>query len=73
MEYFADEAGERINELWTKVKGETLDAWAIIVICVCIVAIAVFVVFVKLGGKIDFFRLKSKKGYRLIKQEPYRK
>ncbi len=73
MEYFADEAGERINELWTKVKGETLDAWAIIVICVCIVAIAAFVVFVKLGGKIDFFRLKPKKGYRLIKQEPYRK
>ena len=70
MDYFADEAGERINELWTQIKGETLDAWAIVVICVAVLVIALAVIYVKLGAKVDFFRLKPKKGYKKIKEEP---
>lgn len=67
MDYYGENE-IRINELWTKVKGETLDAWAIIVICVSVAAIALAVVFVKFGNKIDLKR-KPKKGYTLIKQE----
>lgn len=71
MDYYGDDDA-LINELWTKVKGETLDAWAIAVICVAVVAIALFIVFVKFGGKIDFFRRKPKKGYVLVEQKPAR-
>lgn len=71
MDYYG-EADARINELWTKVKGEMLDAWAIVVICVAVALIALFVIYVKLGSKIDFFRLKPKKGYVRIDQQPLR-
>lgn len=71
MDYYG-EADARINELWTKVKSETLDAWAIIVICVSVAVIVGVVLLSKFGGKIDFFRRKPKKGYELVKQEPYR-
>lgn len=67
MNYYGDEE-EAINELWTQIKGERLSAWAIVIICVAIVGIAAFIVFAKLGHKIEF-RWKPKKGYRLIKQE----
>ena len=63
MDYYGEEANARINELWSRVKAETLDAWAIIVICLTVTAIALFIVFVKFGGKIDFFHTKPKKGY----------
>ncbi len=66
MDYYREDASERINELWSRVKAEMLDAWAIIVICVTVVAIALFVVFVKFGGKIDLFRTKPKKGYQKV-------
>ena len=66
MDYYRKDASERINELWSRVKAETLDAWAIIVICLVVVAIALFIVFVKFGGKIDFFRTKPKKGYHRV-------
>ena len=66
MDYYRKDASERINELWSRVKAETLDAWAIIVICLVVVAIALFTVFVKFGGKIDFFRTKPKKGYQKV-------
>ena len=69
MDYYNKDASERINELWSRIKAETLDAWAIIVIVVAVLAIALSVVFVKFGDKIDLFRAKPKKGYRLIKQE----
>lgn len=71
MDYYGEDDA-RINELWTKVKGETLDAWAIIVICVAVVLIILFVLYVKLFNKIDLFRPKPKKGYERIKQEPIR-
>lgn len=71
MDYYG-EADARINELWTKVKSESLDAWAIIVICVSVVMIAGAILLSKFGGKIDFFRTKPKKGYTLVKQEPCR-
>ena len=70
MGYY-DEAEEAINELWTQIKGETLDAWAIIVICVCVIVIILTVVFTKFGSKIEF-RIKPKKGYRLIEQKEIR-
>ncbi len=69
MDYYDREASVRINELWSRVRAETLDAWAIIVIIVTVLAIAACAVFVKFEGKIDFFRAKPKKGYKLIKQE----
>ncbi len=70
MDYYGEEANIRINELWSRVKAETLDAWAIIVICVSVLAIVAFAVFLKFGGKIDFFRRKPKKGYEIVKQDP---
>ncbi len=72
MDYYDREASERINELWSRVKAETLDAWAIVVISVTVLAIAAFIVFVKFGGEIDFFRARPKKGFRLVKQEDYK-
>ncbi len=66
MDYFDPDTSERINELWSQVKAESLDAWAIIVIVVTVVAIAAFLVFVKFGNKIDFFRRKPKKGYEKV-------
>lgn len=68
MDYYGEDDA-RINELWTHVKGESLDAWAIVVICVTVVAIVGGVLLMKFGGKIDFFRRKPKKGYELVKQE----
>ncbi len=69
MDYYDKEASERINELWSRVKSETLDTWAIIVIIVTVLVIAAFIVYVKFGAKIDFLRPKPKKGYKLVKQE----
>ena len=66
MDYYGEEANVRINELWSRVKAESLDAWAIIVICVTVAAIILLVVFVKFRGKIDFFRHKPKKGYHKV-------
>ncbi len=66
MDYYRKDASERINELWSQVKAETLDTWAIVVICLVVVAIALFTVFVKFGGKIDLFRPKPKKGYHKV-------
>lgn len=68
MDYYGEDDA-RINELWTHVKGESLDAWAIVVICVTVVAVAGGVLLMKFGGTIDFFRRKPKKGYELVKQE----
>ncbi len=68
MDYYGEEATVRINELWSRVKAETLDAWAIIVICLTVTGIALFVVYVKLGAKIDFFRRKPKKGYHKVEE-----
>lgn len=72
MDYYG-EADKEINELWTKVRGAELDAWAIAVICVAAVAIVGGVLLVKFGNRIDFFRSKPKKGYELVGQEPYKK
>ena len=69
MDYYG-ENDERINELWTQIKGETLDAWAIAVICAAVVLIAGFTVYVKLGAKTDFFRPRPRKGYRKVSSEP---
>ena len=69
MDYYGEEANESINELWSRIKSETLDTWAIVVICVGVVLVVAAVLMMKFGGKIDFFRLPSKKGYKLVKQE----
>ena len=69
MDYYG-ENDERINELWTQIKGETLDAWAIGVICAAVVLIAVGVLYMKLGPKTDFFRHRPKKGYKKVSSVP---
>ena len=69
MDYYGEEANENINELWSRIKGETLETWAIVVICVGIALVVAIVLLVKFGGKIDFFRLPPKKGYRRVSQE----
>lgn len=65
--YGADDV--KINELWTKVKGATLDAWAITVICIAGAAIILAVIFLKFGSKIEI-RKKPKNGYHLVNQKP---
>ena len=69
MDYYGEEANESINELWSRIKSETLDTWAIVVICVGIVLAVAAVLLIRFGGKIDFFRLPPKKGYRLVRQQ----
>ena len=69
MDYYGEEANEAINELWSRIKSETLDTWAIVVICVGIVLVAGVVLYVKFGGKLDLFRSRPKKGYHRICQE----
>ena len=66
MNYYREDASDRINELWSRVKSEKLNWWAFVVICLVVVAIALFVIFVKFGNKIDFFHRKPKKGYHKI-------
>lgn len=67
MDYYG-ERDARINELWTQVKGATLDAWAITVLVVAAVAIIVMILLKLFGHKIELPR-KVKKGYTLVKQE----
>ncbi|MDE5896801.1 MAG: ABC transporter substrate-binding protein [Clostridia bacterium] len=69
MDYYGKEADDMINELWTRVKGESLDAWAIAVICVTAAVIIGGALLSRFGHRIDFFRRKPKKGYTLVKQE----
>lgn len=69
MDYYGEEANEAINELWSRVKSESLGTWAIVVICVGIALVVLAVLYVKFGGKIDLFRSKPKKGYKRIRQE----
>ncbi len=69
MNYFDADTSERINELWSHVKAETLDAWAIAVLCIAVAAVILFIVYAKFGAKIDLFRAKPKKGYELVKQD----
>ena len=69
MDYYGETANEAINELWSRIKSETLNAWAIAVICVAVVVVVLSILYAKFGGKIDFFRSKPKKGYHRIKQE----
>ena len=66
MNYYDEQESVRINELWSRVKAETLDAWAIVVICLAVVAIVLVVLFVKFKGKIDLFRHRPKKGYHKV-------
>ena len=69
MDYYDEEASVRINELWSRVKAESLEPWTIVVIVVAVVAIVGGVLLLKFGDKIDFFRLGPKKGYKKVKEE----
>lgn len=69
MNYYGD-ADAAINDLWAKVKGASLDTWAIVVISVGGVLAILLIVYLKVGAKIDLFRRKPKKGYRKISQQP---
>ena len=68
MDYYDAEASLKINELWSHVKSESLDAWAIIVLAVTVAAILAFFLFAKFEEKIEIGG-KPKKGYTRIKQE----
>lgn len=70
MDYFDEDTSERVNELWTKVKGETLELWTILVICVAIVVLAGGALYLRFGAKLDLRRRKPKKGYRRVDQSP---
>ncbi len=72
MDYYDEAASERINELWSRVKAESLEPWTIVVIVVAVVGVAAAILLLKFGNKIDFFRRKPKKGYEQVKQEPVR-
>ncbi len=72
MDYYDEAASERINELWSRVKAESLEPWTIAVIVVAVVGVAAAILLLKFGNKIDFFRRKPKKGYERVKQEPVR-
>ena len=72
MDYYGEAANEAINELWSRIKSETLDAWAIAVICVGVALIIAAVLLSKFGGKLDLFRSKPKKGYTRIRQQNLR-
>ena len=69
MDYYDEEASVRINELWSRVKAESLELWTIVVIVVAVAAIVGGVLLLKFGNKIDFFRSKPKKGYKKVKEE----
>ena len=72
MDYYDEAASERINELWSRVKAESLEPWTIVVIVVAVVGVVAAILLLKFGNKIDFFRRKPKKGYEQVKQEPVR-
>lgn len=69
MDYYDEAASTRINELWSRVKAETLEPWTIVVIVVAVVAIVGGVLLLKFGSRIDFFRKKPKNGYEKVKEE----
>ncbi len=69
MDYYDEEASMRINELWSRVKAESLEPWTIVVIVVAVVGIVGAVLLIKFGNKIDFFRTRPKKGYEKVKEE----
>jgi len=70
MNYYGKDE-EPINELWTQVKGEKLDAWAIVVIVVAVLIAVLAFVLIKFGKNIEF-RRKPKKGYVLTSQKEIR-
>jgi len=72
MDYFDTDTNTAINEMWTRVRGANLEAWAIVLLCVALVCFIGGALLVKFGDKIDFFRRKPKKGYTLVKQVPYK-
>ncbi len=69
MDYYDEQASMRINELWSRVKAESLEPWTIVVIVVAVLGIAAAVLLIKFGDKIDFFHAKPKKGYEKVKEE----
>lgn len=71
MDYYGEEANENINELWSRIKAESLDAWAIAVLVIAAALIILVPLSAKLGNQIDLTR-KPKKGYTLVKQENIR-
>ena len=68
MDYYGETANENINELWSRIKAESLDAWAIAVLCAAAVLIIAVPLAAKFGKHLEF-RKKPKKGYRQVSQK----
>ncbi len=68
MDYYGETANENINELWSRIKAESLDAWAIAVLCAAVVLIIAVPLAAKFGKHLEF-RKKPKKGYRQVSQK----
>jgi hypothetical protein len=65
-----------INDMWEGVKGETFDAWLIILIAVLVVLLGIAILLVRNAKSIKTFKAPEKKlssmekkGYKIIKVE----
>ena len=61
MSYFDTEALMDINEMWEKVKGETLPWWVIILMIVLVLFIATLIILYRNKDKIKWFKLPERK------------
>ncbi len=79
MSYFDGETLMEINEMWEKVKGETLPTWLLILFLAVILLVAVFIVLYRNRDKIKWFKLPERKrdyaqrkGLKVVKKEQLR-
>ncbi len=68
MNYFDDEANERINTMWENIKGVSFPAWAIVLIVVGVLLIVGIVLLIRFKDKI-FRGGKGKKGVKVVEKE----
>lgn len=61
MNYFENDTLVKINEMWEGVKGETFPTWALILIVVFVVLLAVFILLYRNREKFRWFKLPQRK------------
>lgn len=69
MNYFDDEANERINTMWENVKGVAFPTWAIVLIVVGVVLIVGVILLIRFKDKIFKSGGKGKKGVKVVEKE----
>lgn len=69
MNYFDDEANERINTMWENVKGVAFPTWAIVLIVVGAVLIVGVILLIRFKDKIFKSGGKGKKGVKVVEKE----